>query len=424
MINNDFAFNTIGLYLDNSATTPIQAYVASNIFWENHDQTLARNGYAIYLDEPEQGHLQNNLFYGNGASDTSQADATNDLGNGFSPTLLGTTAAAAASNQGNFVGNPAFVFPIDPRPGSDGPANFFVDADFQLTSASAAIDNAWEATAIPTDLLGNSQVKISGGFGLPGYGPRDVGAFEFDGTGGDPRRRRVPRRHDVAGARRRRVPTPTARPSPSPRRRRRSPSRSRGTSIPATSPPPTWSFPDRPSTPIDPVHATSLTWIDADTVQFNLAGQFNTSGTLDVSLAPTRSRAPRAQATLGYSDNVVLSIGSDHATGSATRRTGTPTTGHADTTTGTDARPRTAPHRLPRRHRKARCPRRPAAPAKKPKTVAVHQAVKHRRLEAAKHAAEETGQARGHAAQKASRRQPRTAAKTVAAAKNARRSNG
>ena len=61
--------------------------------------------------------------------------------------LLGTTAAAAQANLGNFVGNPAFVFPIDPRPGSDGPANFYIDADFELTSISAAIDNAWEATA-------------------------------------------------------------------------------------------------------------------------------------------------------------------------------------------------------------------------------------------------------------------------------------
>ena len=49
-----------------------------------------------------------------------------------------------------------------PRPGADGPANLFVDANFDLTAQSAAIDNAWEATAIPTDILGNSQVKIAG----------------------------------------------------------------------------------------------------------------------------------------------------------------------------------------------------------------------------------------------------------------------
>ncbi len=113
--------------------------------------------------------------------------------------MLGTTAAAAQSNLGNFIGNPAFVFPIDPRPGSDGPANFYLDADFQLTSVSAAIDNAWEATAIPTDFLGNSQVKINGaGFGLPGYGPRDVGAFEFGGTGGEPIGGVLPSRHHLA----------------------------------------------------------------------------------------------------------------------------------------------------------------------------------------------------------------------------------
>ena len=55
------------------------------------------------------------------------------------------------------------MFPIDPRPGSDGPANFYIDANFQIIATSAAIDNAWEATAIPTDFLGNSEVKIPGG---------------------------------------------------------------------------------------------------------------------------------------------------------------------------------------------------------------------------------------------------------------------
>ena len=97
------------------------------------------------------------------------------------------TSSSTPDSEGNYVGNPAFVFPVDPRPGSDGPADLFVDGDFQLTAQSAAIDNAWEATAIPTDLLGNSQVKIDDdGYGLPGFGPRDVGALEFDGTGGTP----------------------------------------------------------------------------------------------------------------------------------------------------------------------------------------------------------------------------------------------
>ncbi len=135
VINNTFAFNTVGLYLNNTSSTPLQAYVASNIFWENHDQTNARNGFAIFSTNPDKITLQNNMFFGNGASDTSQANATNDLGNGFSPALLGPLAANAESNLGNFTGNPAFSYPVDPRPGSDGPANFFISADYSVDSS-------------------------------------------------------------------------------------------------------------------------------------------------------------------------------------------------------------------------------------------------------------------------------------------------
>src|SRR5262249_51548147 len=122
-------------------------------------------------------------FFGNGPSESSPADDTFGVGGGFDPAALGATPDA----QGNYVGNPAFVFPVDPRPGSDGPADLFVDGNFDLTAQSAAIDNARESTAIPTDILGRSQVKIDNdGFGLPGFGPRDVGAYEFEGTGGIP----------------------------------------------------------------------------------------------------------------------------------------------------------------------------------------------------------------------------------------------
>src|SRR5262249_19760252 len=101
---------------------------------------------------------------------------------GFSAAALTSTAPDA---QGNFVGNPAFAFPIDPRPGSDGPADLFVSSNFNLTAKSAAINNAWEATAVPTDILGNSAVEYSNfGWGVAGYGPRDIGAYEFGGTGG------------------------------------------------------------------------------------------------------------------------------------------------------------------------------------------------------------------------------------------------
>ena len=41
--------------------------------------------------------------------------------------------------------------------------------------------------------------------------------------------------------------------------------------------------------PLSPVHATSLAWIDADTVQFNLSGAL-VAGTLDVAFKAVRDR--------------------------------------------------------------------------------------------------------------------------------------
>jgi hypothetical protein len=308
IINNDFAFNTIGLDLVNSFTTPDQASIASNIFWQNHDQTNQRNGFAILSTNPDKVNLRNNLFFGNGASDTDQSNATNNLGNGFDPAKLGTTAAAAQSNLGNFVGNPAFVFPIDPRPGSDGPATFFLDADFQLTTASAAIDNAFEATAIPTDFLGNSQVKIPGkGFGLPGYGPRDVGAFEFEGNGGTA----------IGGAFR--VVTTSLVPNTGATFADGS-----TLNVPTAPTSVTVSFSGNVNSKdiaatdlvlsgsavngLNPVHAVSLAWIDAHTVQFNLAGQINNGGTLNVAIAPGSIQSTDGQSNQGYSDKVVINI--------------------------------------------------------------------------------------------------------------------
>jgi hypothetical protein len=305
LINNDFAFNTIGLLLQNTGNSPMQAYVASNIFWENHDQTLARSGFAIFSDNPGKVTLRNNLFSGNGASETSQANATNNLGNGFNPALLGPSAADANNNQGNFTGNPAFVFPIDPRPGSDGPATFFLDSDFQLTQLSAAIDNAWEATAIPTDFLGNSQVKINGaGLGLAGFGPRDVGAFEFNGTGGNA----------VGGAFR--VVTTSLVPVGGA-------TLAGGSTINLTSAPTfvrvTFSKNVNPAdisatdlvlsgSAVQGVRATSLTWIDAHTVQFNLSGPLASSGNVTISIAQGSIQSTTGAPNVGYSDNVILNV--------------------------------------------------------------------------------------------------------------------
>ncbi len=183
VINNTFAYNTTGLVALNSATTGSeQAYVANNIFWQNHDQTLARSGAGVISQTVNKLVLNNNLFSGNGASDTSTAYAAENIGNGFDPTLLGPLAANAAADLGNFTGYPAFVAPYDPRPGSDGPATFLLDANFGLLSTSAAINNALESVATKTDFLGNPENPnpTTMGFKLPGYGPRDVGAFEYE----------------------------------------------------------------------------------------------------------------------------------------------------------------------------------------------------------------------------------------------------
>ena len=116
IINNTFAYNTTGLTADNTAATGSeQAYVANNIFWQNHDQTTARNGLGVYSQTVNKLVLNNNLFSGNGPSDTSTAYAAVNIGNGFDPTKLGPLAANAAADLGNFTGYPAFVAPRDPR---------------------------------------------------------------------------------------------------------------------------------------------------------------------------------------------------------------------------------------------------------------------------------------------------------------------
>jgi hypothetical protein len=58
-----------------------------------------------------------------------------------------------------------------------------------------------------------------------------------------------------------------------------------------------------------PVHATSLTWIDGDTVQFNLSGPLSLPGTLNVSIAPNTITSVNGQGNLAYSDDVVIQIG-------------------------------------------------------------------------------------------------------------------
>ena len=185
--NNTFAFNTYGLFEQSSqpgSALPL-ADVVNNIFWEN----VARGrgtGAAIVTNGPNRMYVRNNLFSGNGPSENSPADDLINVGAGIDPAGLSGNPDAA----GNFVGNPAFVSPIDPRPEGSGPGNFFLGANYGLQVSSAAIDVALNAIAPPTDFLSLYRVDIANR-GRAGVGPADIGAFEFSGsaspsTGGGP----------------------------------------------------------------------------------------------------------------------------------------------------------------------------------------------------------------------------------------------
>ncbi|MDB5349012.1 MAG: hypothetical protein JWN86_259 [Planctomycetota bacterium] len=178
VINNDFAFNTIGYYQQSNTTAGITlSTVSNNIFWENADHSTARNGIAIFATQSNRTALQYNLFSGNGPSDTNPADDTLNIGGGFNPATL----SANPDVGGNIAGSPVFVSPIDPRPDGSGPGNFFLGANFDLQTSSAAIDLALNSLAPTVDFLFRNRVDIAGK-GRPGAGPADIGAFEYRGT--------------------------------------------------------------------------------------------------------------------------------------------------------------------------------------------------------------------------------------------------
>jgi hypothetical protein len=310
ILNNTVAYNTIGLLaLNTTGTKSQQAFVANNIFWENHDQTSARGGLGIFSQTINKLVLNNNMFFGNGASDTNSSGAAVNIGNGFNPGLLGPTATSAASNQGNFVGYPAFVTPIDARPGSDGPGFFFSVANYSLTSSSAAINNALESEATKTDFLGNPEnpEPTTMGFKIPGFGTRDVGAFEFVPIGSAITTA-------VGGSFR--VVTTSLVPDGG--------SKANGRVDQVTSPPGsiTVSF----SQPVNsasvhatdlvlsgsavsslsPVRATSIIWLDNHTARFNLNGQLNPVGTLNLALNPDAIKSNTSATLASYSDTVVI----------------------------------------------------------------------------------------------------------------------
>jgi hypothetical protein len=278
LTNNDLVYNTTGLLVNGDSTGPVLADVTSNIFWQNAERTILRAGSAITATNPGRVNVRNNLFSANGPSINSPADDTVGVGGTFNPALL----SATPDGQGNFTGNPAFVSPLDPRPDGNGPGNFFLGANYDITSVSAAIDNANTQFTPATDFLFRSRVDIPGR-GFAGTGPGDVGAFEFNGTGGI-----------ASGASSGSFGTPGVN-SLGLRLG------SRVTFVKATNSSVTLRFAGRVNrssvqatdllisgnglNPSNPAHAVSLNWIDSRTVRFNLAGEFLSTGTVQIDIA-------------------------------------------------------------------------------------------------------------------------------------------
>ncbi|SIO62070.1 Subtilase family protein [Singulisphaera sp. GP187] len=298
LLNNTFAFNTFGVLANVTASSPIMAQLYNNIFWQNHDQTLGRNGAGIYATVSNKLIARNNLFSGNGADSATQARFSGfNVGNGFNKDAIGL--APTTDSLGNYAGDPAFVSPRDPRPGADGPAAFFIDANFNLTFSSAAIDGGNDAVAPLKDFLGRSLVKIPGK-GFPNAGPKsDIGAFEFQGTGGIP----------VGGAFR--IVTTSVAPGGAVQANGMTVSQGPGTITVAFSGPV-----DRSSvTPNDlvisgsglnniyPAKAASLTWIDEQTVRFNLTGGYKFSGDVNLSIPQGAVKSLNGAPSLGFADS-------------------------------------------------------------------------------------------------------------------------
>ena len=187
VINNDFVFNTVGLFAEvASADPPLLANVANNIFYENHDLTTARNGAGVAATFPNAIVLRENMFQSNGASDTNASGAGFNVGNGFNSATLTTTPDPLL---GNFIGAPAFVSPSTRDPAPTVRARFFhhrrLRPHRRVARDQRGTGDSGGFPAPATDLLLRSPVKIPGK-GFPGTGPISVGAFDFQGTGGTP----------------------------------------------------------------------------------------------------------------------------------------------------------------------------------------------------------------------------------------------
>jgi hypothetical protein len=308
--NNTIALNDTGVAIYANPTNPLFTIIANNIFWQNRDLTTSHNGKAIIATDPNKALVLSNLFSSNGPSVSSPADDTFNIEGGFNPAILTTTHT---DGLGNYTGNPSFVSPRDPRPTVDGPATFFLDASFDLTKNSAAIDRANPTYAPSIDFLYRGRV-----IGVPGHsfpagnpydqsiGAADAGAFEYNGTNGIP----------SGGQAFHIVSTSLAQGGASLAGGQIVPSVAAPSSITvdfsanvnkATVTPNDLVLSGSGVSLSNPVHATSLSWVDDHTVTFNLTGGYNKTGTVLVNIPANAVRDVQGRGNFALGDGIVLS---------------------------------------------------------------------------------------------------------------------
>ena len=271
--------------------------------------------------------------------------------NGSFGVYLNPAGLSGLPNQfGNFTADPAFIAPRDPRPNGDTPAVFFRYANFDLTSRSPAINLATNAYAPATDILYRLPVAIAGR-SVNGSGPASIGAFYYLGIGGIT---------PTSGTTFTDTTTTTtivaALTSGLPTSASNSivggslplgtqfgvvnsslnpdgvssgkPGIATSISAPTTV---TINFSDYvdPTTvqptdlvvsgsgvnSINPAKATGLTWVDSHTVKFLLAGGFNTSGAVNLSIAEGAIKDRRGDSLAAYAEAFVLDSLSNLSTG-------------------------------------------------------------------------------------------------------------
>jgi hypothetical protein len=321
--NNDIVSNTIGInILDTSPTVGAIATVENNIFANNNDLSAAQNGAAIVAAVAGKTLVRYNMFGGgNGPAGGNPGNITVNVGGGFDPSVLSRTTPDA---RGNFLGNPAFQFPRDPRPNADGPAVFLTDANFDLQGSSDAIDNALNASAPALDFLYRSRVKIDNR-GFPGHGPADVGAFEFQGTGGA-----------ALGGAFRVTSTALVTAGPLTNSRALTINQSSDNALivsfsqnvnGSTVNPFDVVLSGNGLNPTNPATPSGLTWIDGHTVEFFLSGGFASSGAVQVSISGGQIQDMNGDTLPAYGTQIGLNI-----TGSTTTTTSTSTQGSGSST--------------------------------------------------------------------------------------------